>query len=254
MQPKHDSATESPEDPLTRSLPRVAALERGLAVLDAFLGPAACRSLAELTRATGLPKSNVLRSLGSLKRVGHVVRLATGRYQLGAKVMLLGDAYRANFRLEDHVLPALRAMAETTGESAAFQIREQDNQLTLFRVESQQPVRDVLSFTTSLPLGATAAGMVLTLSHWDEEIARGHPRVYATAGLFNAQTASLATAVFGAEGRLMGSLTVSGPIERMLNADQATRARQMAQAATRLSLALGAPLRLERPDPELIRG
>ncbi len=254
MQPKHDSPFEAPENPLTRSPPRVAALERGLAVLDAFLGPATCRSLAELTRATGLPKSNVLRSLGSLERVGHVVRLATGRYKLGARVMLLGDAYRANFRLEDHVIPALRAMAETTGESAAFQIREQDNQLTLFRVESQQPVRDVLSFTTSLPLGATAAGMVLTQSHWDEEIARGHARVYATAGLFNAQTASLATAVYGAEGRLMGSLTVSGPIERMLNADQATRARQMAQAATGLSVALGASLPLARPDPELIRG
>jgi len=224
-----------------------------LAILDAFLGPAACRGLAELTRATGLPKSTVLRSLGSLERTGHVVRLATGRYQLGARVLLLGDAYRAHFRLEDLILPALRALADATGESAALQILEQDQRLTLFRVDSMQAVRHVPKVATLLPLGPTAASLVLTQSGWDEEIARGRARVYATAGRLDAQTASMATAIFGLEGRLLGSLTLSGPIDRMVNADQVTRAAQMAEAATRLSVSLGAPLPLERPAPELIR-
>lgn len=231
----------------------VAALERGLAILNTFLGTGTPCGLAELTRATGLPKSSVLRSLGSLERAGYVVRLAAGRYQLGARVMLLGDAYRARFRLEDHVLPVLRAVAAMTGESAAFQICEQDQRLTLFRVDSPQAVRHVPSNSTLMPLGVTAAGLVFTHSRWEEEVARGRARVYATAGMFNPQTGSMATAVFGLEGRLMGSLTLSGPIERMVNADHAARAAQMAEAATRLSAALGAPLPLQRPAPELIR-
>jgi len=253
MQPKDDSQALTPKAMPARNPSGVAALERGLAILDAFLSPANSRGLAELTRATGLPKSTVLRSLGSLERAGCVVRLATGGYQLGARVMLLGDAYRASFRMEDHVLPVLRAVAEMTGESAAFQIREHDQRLTLFRVDSPQAVRAVLAFANLLPLGSTSAGLVLTQTRWEEEVARGRARVYATAGQFNVQTASMATAIFGLEGRLMGCLTVSGPIERMVSADHVTRAAQMAEAATRLSVALGAPLPLERPAPELIR-
>ena len=229
------------------------ALLRGLAILDAFLGTGASCGLAELTRLTGLPKSSVLRSLGSLERAGYVVRLDAGRYQLGARVMLLGDAYRAHFRLEEHVLPALRALAEMTGETAAFQTREQDQRLTLFRVDSAQAVRVVENFASLQPLGNTATGLVLMQSRWDEEVSRGRARVYATAGLINPQTGSMATAIFGPEGRLMGSLTLSGPIERMVNADHLARAVQMTEVATRLSVALGALLPLQRPAPELIR-
>jgi DNA-binding IclR family transcriptional regulator len=239
------------------SVPRkpkgVVAVERGLAILDAFLGPVASRGLSELARATALPKATVLRSLFSLERMGYVVRLANGRYQLGPQLLQLGDTYRAHFRLEDHVLPVIRDLALATGESAGFQIREQDRRLTLFRVESQQPVRDVQTVRAALPLDGTAASHALRQADQPTAALRGRRAVFHTAGLFNPQTASLATAVYGAGDELRGALTISGPIERLRMADLDALACQIAEAADRLEAALGAPPRQDGGPPQLIR-
>lgn len=231
----------------------VIAVERGLAILDAFLGPPESRGLSELARATELPKPTVLRSLVSLERMGYIVRLANGRYQLGAQLLQLGDTYRAHFRLEDHVLPVLHQLALATGESAGFQIREQERRLTLFRVESQQSVRDVQSISKPMPLDETSASRALMAADWVAELRRGRAQVFYTAGLLNPQTASLATAVYGVGGALRGALTLSGPIERLRVADLEALAGQMAEAAARLCQALGAPPRPEGAAPELIR-
>lgn len=242
-----------PEASPRRSPPGVVAVERGLSILDAFLAAEASQGLSELARSTGLPKPTVLRSLTSLERMGYVVRLSSGRYQLGAKLVQLGDAYRARFRLEDHVLPVLRHVASVTGESAAFNVPEKDGRVALFRVQSQQSVRDVQDYPAFLPADATAVSRVLTSADWAEDIARGHPRVYMTSGVYDPQTASMATAVFGPGGRLVGGLTISGPTDRLVNADVAVTARQLAEAAHGLSAALGAPRRPACLAPELIR-
>lgn len=244
---------QAPPGGATRRANGVTAVERGLAILDAFLGGGASCGLSELARATGLPKPTVLRSLVSLERMGYVVRLAEGRYQLGGRLVQLGDAYRAQFRLEDHVLPVLRHLAQVTRESASLQIREQQHRLTLFRVESPQSVRDVQSYAGRVPLDGTAASRVLALANWAEEAARAHPRVYTTAGQRNPQIASMSTPVFGVEGRVIGALTVSGPIGRMAEADLPGMACQVAKAAWGLSSALGAPARVEFQGAELVR-
>lgn len=248
------SAPDSPGlDPSPARKPSgVIAVERALAILDAFLGPPESRGLSELARATELPKPSVLRSLVSLERMGYVVRMANGRYQLGAQLLQLGDTYRVHFRLEDHVLPVLQLLAQATGESAAFQIREQGRRLTLFRVESQQSVRDVQAVRAALPLDATSASRALMQADWAQELRRGRPRVFYTAGLLNPQTASLATAVYGVGGELRGALTLSGPIERLRVADLAALAAHLAEGAGRLCQALGAPPRPEWAAPELI--
>ncbi|WP_248707899.1 helix-turn-helix domain-containing protein [Sediminicoccus sp. KRV36] len=228
-------------------------MERSLAILDAFLGPLQSRGLSELARATQLPKPTVLRSLVSLERMGYVVRLADGRYQLGARLLQLGEAYRAHFRLEDHVLPVLRHLATVTGESAAFQVREQEKRLTLFRVESPQSVRDVQGLPALLPLDGTSVSQALLRADWAAELARGRPAVFYTAGKLNPQTASLSTAVYGVGGLLRGALNISGPIERVSAADLSALAHHIAVAAARLSTGLGAPMPERQPAPELIR-
>lgn len=249
---QHGEATLGVEQRALRKASGVAAVERALAILDAFLGPAESRGLSELARATQLPKPTVLRSLVSLERGGYVIRLANGRYQLGAQLLQLGDTYRAHFRLEDHVLPVLRQLALATGESAGFQIREQERRLILFRVESLQSVRDVQTVRGAVPLDETAASRALRTADWQEELRRGRPRVFYTAGLLNPQTASLASAVYGVGGELRGAINISGPIERLRVADLQALALHIAEAALRLCRALGAPLRQISGPPELI--
>jgi DNA-binding IclR family transcriptional regulator len=218
----------------------VNAAERALAVLDAFIGDGS-RGLAEIAKATQLAKPTVLRLLVSLERAGYVVRLSDGRYQLGAKLMQLGATYRNNFRLDQHVLPVLDQLATTTRESAGFHIREGGNRLLLFRVESPQAVRDAPRPAVLIPLDDTSIGHVLRTAAWPMPGGDGRVPVYASSGVYDAQTASVSAAVFSAGPVLAGALTVSGPIGRFGAAQVRDIAGHLIKAAAGLSSALGAP-------------
>jgi DNA-binding IclR family transcriptional regulator len=222
----------------------VAAVQRALAILDSFTGDHigdGSRSLAEISRATGLSKPTVMRSLVSLDEAGYVVRLSDGRYALGAKTLQLGESYRANFNLDQHVLPVLRQLSRDTQESSAFHVREKDSRLRLFRVDSPQLVREVPLPASLVPLDMTSIGYVLKTVTWADTNGDG-VQVFASSGVYDTLTASQSTAVFGHDRALVGALTVSGPIDRIRQADARTLASVLAGAAHRLSLALGAPL------------
>lgn len=230
--------------------PGVKAAERGLAVLDSFIDQGT-RGLAEIAKATGLAKPTVLRLLASLERAGYVVRLSDGSYQLGAKLLQLGTTYRANFRLDQHVLPALEHLAAATQESATFHIREGDRRMSLFRVESPQAVRDVVKAAPMVLLDETSTGRILKTATWPGPKER--MTVYSSSGVYDAQTASVSTAVFASGPTLAGALTVSGPIGRFGAAHVREIATHLAAAACRLSSALGAVLPASAHIPRIVR-
>ena len=74
----------------------VAALERGLSILEAFKRGKEILSLAELAGLTGLYKSTILRLCDSLLRFGYVQRMEDGRFRLGAAVFRLRASTRAH--------------------------------------------------------------------------------------------------------------------------------------------------------------
>ncbi len=116
----------------------VAAVDRALALLAAFDGDAPSLSLSELSRATGLVKSTVLRLAASLERSGYLRRGSDARYRLGPALARLSARYQAAFQLGDHVMPALERLADATGESSAFYVRDGDQSVCLHRVNSRQ--------------------------------------------------------------------------------------------------------------------
>jgi DNA-binding IclR family transcriptional regulator len=218
----------------------VNAVNRALALLDVFIDGEVSLSLAELTKRTGLVKPTVLRLLLSLENAGYVIRLASGQYQLGAKVMQLGTTYRTNFALDAHVLPVLRNLADTTRETASFHVQEGDKRLCLFRVESPQAVRDFLVAGTVHPMDDTASGLVLQRFRTDGAQTATKKLVYRTSGIRDSLTASLSTPVFGVNGRLLGALTVTGPIERFEVSETERMTPILLAAADKLSRTLGA--------------
>jgi DNA-binding IclR family transcriptional regulator len=213
-------------------------VERALSILDLFMAEGSSRGLSELSRGTGLVKPTVLRCLVSLQTTGYVVRLPNGRYQLGAKLLQLGNAYRSGFRLDEHVLPVLHRLAEESSESASFHVRQGDERLCLFRIESSQVVRDFVRPGTASPLDGSSMGLVLSEADRQKKYS-GERIVFSTAGIRGAQTASLATAVHGSEGKLVGALAISGPVNRFTLPIKRQVFRVLAEAADRLSLVLG---------------
>jgi DNA-binding IclR family transcriptional regulator len=136
----------------------------------------------------------------------------------------------------------LRQLSDATGETAAFFIRDGDSRVCLHRVEPSRPVRATASEGDRFPLDRGAAGKVL-LAFGDpsaipfEDVRR---TLYAVSlGERNPETAAIACPVFGIMGTLSGSLSVSGPRERMTPAVFDRFRPQILAAGGELTAALG---------------
>ena len=95
---------------------RVEAVERALAVLNAFHADKPTMTLGEIASATGFYKSTILRLAGSLERLGYLIREERGAFRLGPALWRLGSIYRAGFNLGEAIRPELRRLVEATGE------------------------------------------------------------------------------------------------------------------------------------------
>lgn len=216
-----------------------AAVDRALSLLGAFRAGDAGLSLHELAQRTGLYKSTALRLLASLEHARLLQRGADGRYALGAELARLHSIYAASFSLEAQVVPALQALVDATQESAAFHVRQGEQRLCLFRVDSPQLLRDHIRAGDLLPLERGAGGRVLLAFGG----ARG--KLYAQIrreGVFVSQgdripgLCGISAPVWAGDGRLAGALTLTLPEARM----QARFPPLVCQAAQQLSQRLAA--------------
>ena len=216
-----------------------AAVDRALSLLGAFRAGDEALTLAELAERTQLYKSTALRLLASLEHARLVQRAPDGRYTLGAEVARLASIYAASFSLEAQVQPVLRELVAATRESAAFHVRQGEQRLCLYRVDSPQVLRDHTRAGDVLPLDRGAGGRVLMA------FAGARGKLYdqirrdgfiALSGDRVPDLAGISAAVWNAAGELAGALTLTLPAQRM----KPTFAPAVCSAARRLSLALGA--------------
>src|ERR1700749_4769706 len=119
----------------------VSAAERALAVLTAFRRGDGALSLAELAERTGLVQSTIMRLAVSLQRYRLLARLPDGSYRLDAETLRLGTAYQQAFCLADHVMPVLEQLTAKTDETTSFYVRNGEDRLCLFRVETTNRIR-----------------------------------------------------------------------------------------------------------------
>lgn len=215
-----------------------AAVDRALSLLSAFRSGDASLTLAELAARTRLYKSTVLRLLASLEHARLLRRQADGAYSLGAEVARLHAVYAAAFSLEPVVLPALRELVARTRESAAFHVRQGEQRLCLYRVDSPQPVRDHIRCGDLLPLDRGAGGRVLMAFAGARGARYARIRkegVVVIAGDRVPELAGISAPAFAAGGELAGAVTLSMPTERLNPA----HAADVMHAARRITSALG---------------
>ncbi|MBI4195764.1 MAG: IclR family transcriptional regulator [Betaproteobacteria bacterium] len=195
----------------------VAAVERALAILDAFSEQDRSLALADLAARTGYYKSTILRLSATLESRGYLTRLADRSWRLGPAASRLGAVYQAAFDMGDIVEPVLQAVVRETGETAAFHVREGNVRVSLYRVESPQRIRDHVRQGEHLPLERGAGGKVLLAFSGAKgaEFDRIRKRmIYVSLGDRIADLGGISAPVFGLGGRLAGALTVSVPLSR----------------------------------------
>jgi len=215
-----------------------AAVDRALSLLAAFRTGEESLGLQELAERTRQHKSTVLRLLASLQHAQLVLRLGDARYRLGPGVARLHAVYASSFSMDQVVVPELHKLMRSTGESAAFHVRQGDSRLCLYRVDSPHPVRDHIRAGDLLPLGRGAGGHVLLAfagkrgALYDEIRRDG---VAVLSGDRVPQLAGISAPCFDAGGQLVGAVTLTMPTERL---DPSHR-HEVAAAARAISRGLG---------------
>ena len=196
----------------------VAAVERALAILDAFTEQDHSLTLAQVAARTGYYKSTILRLAASLEKRGYLIRLADGGWRLGAAASRLGAVYQSAFDLGDIVEPVLQQVMAATGETVAFHVRDGKVRISLYRVESPQRIRDHVRQGEHLPLDRGAGGKVLLAfsgGRGAEAEAIRRDKVFVSLGDRIADLGGISAPVFGVGQKLMGALTVSVPLARL---------------------------------------
>ncbi|RYF64888.1 MAG: IclR family transcriptional regulator, partial [Comamonadaceae bacterium] len=197
---------------------QVAAVTRALAVLNAFSGDETFVSLAELGRRTGMHKPTVLRLARTLAADGFLVQRADGAWRLGPSAGFLGARYQAQFDVNAIIEPQLMALSEATGESSSFYVYEDNVRSCLLRCEGPRGIRRHVRSGELLPLDKGSAGRVILAALGEagavyDDIRRTGCSM--TRGERSAGAASVSAAVHGAGRAVLGSLCVSGPVERL---------------------------------------
>ncbi|MET3179945.1 transcriptional regulator, IclR family [Variovorax sp. YR750] len=206
-----------------------AAVDRALSLLSAFQPGDEALSLAQFAERTQLYKSTVLRLLASLEHARLIRRQDDGRYALGMEIARLHGLYTASQSLDRIVLPVLRALVATTGESAAYHVRQVQGdswvRLCQFRVDSSHVVRDHVRAGDLLPNDRGAGARVLIAFGPEAELPRGakERKLYDTiraqgwcalVGDRTAELAGISAPVFHADGSLAAAVTLTMPTHR----------------------------------------
>ncbi len=146
------------------SIPGTQVISRAAAVLRA-VSTSMPRGLgtSAVATATGLTRPTAHRLLASLASEGFVDHDAlTGRWVPGPELYLLGSVAAERYDITTIARPVVRALAESTGESAFLSARRGDETVCLLREDGAFPIRShVLYEGIRFPLGVASAGLAI---------------------------------------------------------------------------------------------
>ncbi|MDB5451623.1 MAG: IclR family transcriptional regulator [Caulobacteraceae bacterium] len=154
----------------------VQSLQRGVAVLDVLAASSRPQNAREVAVAAGLDRTITYRILRTLEKEG-LVEAAPGGFQLGGKVLLLGNAYLDNLNVRRVALPYTLGLLH--GELKGLKIS-----MSLFvavgaivtiidQLRSPEAPLDIIrGVGTRLPIDRTAAGRCLLAYMSPDEVVR----------------------------------------------------------------------------------
>ncbi|MCC7345872.1 MAG: IclR family transcriptional regulator [Variibacter sp.] len=244
-------------------------VERVLAIIEQLGSGRAEWSLSELAAAVALPRSTAHRLLKLMQGQGFVESdEQTRQYRPGPELYRVGATLAARMPIIPLAMPILRDIVAQSDETALLSLYypRQLQKAFVAQVESTRPMRYVieLNIRTSLLWGASAhailahlapetieramaqrdpspaAGAPPNLKRLAAELARIRRDGYGwSVGEGVASAIGLAAPVFGSDGAVKGSLSVTYPEFRMDNALNRKLILLLRDGAERLSRALG---------------
>lgn len=246
----------------------IQSIERAAAVLRLLASGARRMGVGELARALELPKPTVHGILRTLQLVGFVEQSPdTGKYQLGAALFHIGSSYLDGNELRTRALNWSDSLAARSMESVRIGTLHEGQVLVVHHVFRPDNSRQVLEVGALLPAHASALGKVLLandpVGHVDDEplkaftsstitgfdqLSDALEQVRQRGWAFEAEElvegeVSLAAPIRDRRAVTVGAIGISGPIERLCDADRQPRTELVSyvrEAARSISRELGA--------------
>lgn len=224
--------------------------------------------VTQIAKSCGMPKATSHRILKSLV-VLDVLHFddETKRYTLGSRLLSIGLAALRQLDVPQLARPFLQELVDRTLETATLSMRQGDSRIYLDQIPSTQEIKMTVALGMSFPLyaGASSKAILATFQKSElddylarielnpltestildkaalrEEVANISAIGYAISrGERQRDAASVAAPVRGSNGEVFGSLSISGPLQRLDRNSTGSLGRLVKETADRLSARLG---------------
>lgn len=242
------------------------AIRRAVAVLKAFGPEPELLTAPAISQRTGLNRSTVYRLLSALEHEGLVAAEGGGRYRLGPDLAILGTLALRQINLRDVALPAMRALADRSGETVDLEILHGASVLLVEELAGDH----LLSATSNLgmlypahctstgklllaelppatldtllaqPLAACGPQAITSAAELRAELQVARERGYATSyEELEAHLHAVAAPVRDLSGRVVAAISISGPAARLPRQREAEVSTMLIAACAEVSRALG---------------
>jgi DNA-binding IclR family transcriptional regulator len=233
----------------------VRSVTRAFDLLRAFDAEHKVRSLRELVQLTGLPKSTVVRLLGTLGNHGIITSPSESTYSVGPSFLRWVKLAEAMWEVGAEARQVMTALRDDCGETVNIYIRQDLHRICVAQVEGTTTVRSVVRVGEPYSMTAGAAARVLlggcpdtvleALSAQDPHIDGAALRTSAagareagfaiTHGDRELGASAVAVPIVAADGRVLAALSLSGPTSRFTADRCAQYVEAVTQAARRIS-------------------
>lgn len=230
--------------------------------------------LSEISRRANFDKATSRRLLLALAKHGLVEQNPDNRrYRIGPGVLKLARVRETTMPLTAIVQPVLKRLVDGTGETAHFTLLSGRDLATVAIQESRRSNRVNMILGESLPLHATASGLVilaflqdkkasimktLKLQSFTELTLIDRTRIdrvledarklgyVSNFGYYEVDVCSIAAPVFDSSGNPMGAIAVAAPTARFTEENQEIIKTQIVAAAAEITSRIGGHMPSER--------
>ena len=135
-------------------------IKKAMQIMALFSGRDKELSLAEICRRTDLHKSIVYRILVTLESEGWLARnFTTNKYMLGMKLLSFSAAILDNMVIKEIALPAMKRLADVTGETVVLAIYSNGEAICIEKIDSDNSVKITAQVGKTYPLHVGATGL-----------------------------------------------------------------------------------------------
>jgi len=122
--------------------------------------------LTDIAKEIGFSKSGIYKTLVILETENFIAQdKATKKYHLGPVLLRLGSTYTEQKGIWDIAFPIMKTIAETTRETIYIGIREGNDAILAYKIESPRIVRMFRRIGLKFPRNAGAIGKLLSAYH-----------------------------------------------------------------------------------------